>query len=233
MIQINTGVLAQFTNDNPQTCKAPVTINFQNQSTGTGAVNYQWDFGDGNTSDLLNPSHTYTTNGTYTVRLIVTNSNGCTDTLVKANDVTVGSVDAMFTTPAVICQGASVAFTNTSVPAPASVVWYYGDGNTGTDMNAVYTYQTAGNYTVKMVANFGACNDSASRSITVLAKPTAAFSTTDTADCKAPFTVNFSNQSTNAISYTWDFGDGSTSTLQNPSHIYNSAGNLLCKIGCY
>ncbi|MES2850595.1 MAG: PKD domain-containing protein [Bacteroidota bacterium] len=230
MIQINTGVLAQFTHDNPQTCKAPVTINFQNQSTGTGVVNYEWDFGDGNTSDLLNPSHTYTTNGTYTVRLIVTNSNGCTDTLVKPNDVTVGSVDAMFTTPASICQGASIAFTNTSVPSPASVVWHYGDGNTGTDMNAVYTYQTAGSYTVKMVANFGACNDSASRTITVLAKPTAAFSTTDTADCKAPFTVNFSNQSANATSYTWYFGDGVTSTLQNPSHIYNNVGNYSVKL---
>ena len=102
MIQINTGVLAQFTHDNPQTCKAPVNIDFQNQSTGTGVVNYQWDFGDGNSSGLLNPSHTYTSNGSYTIKLIVTNSNGCTDTIIKANDVTVGSVDAMFTTPSVI-----------------------------------------------------------------------------------------------------------------------------------
>jgi gliding motility-associated-like protein len=230
MIQINTGVLAQFTHDNPQTCKAPVTINFQNQSTGTGAVTYQWDFGDGSTSNLLNPSHTYTTNGTYTVKLIVTNANGCTDTLIKLNDVTVGSVDAMFTTPGVICQGAAIAFNNTSVPSPASVVWYYGDGNTGTDMNAVYTYQTAGNFTVKMVANFGACTDSASRLITVLAKPTAAFSTTDTANCKTPFTVNFSNQSTGSTSYSWDFGDGNTSTLQNPAHTYNAIGNYSVKL---
>ena len=226
LIQINTGVLAQFTNDYPQTCKAPVTINFQNQSTGTGSVNYTWDFGDGNTSNLINPSHTYSTNGTYTVKLVIINGNGCTDTLIKSNAVTVGSVDAMFTTPQGICQGANTQFNNTSAPTPASVIWYFGDGNTSTDLNATHLYTSAGNYSVKMVANFGACIDSATRNITVQAKPTAAFSSSDTADCKAPFTVNFTNQSTGSASYSWNFGDGATSTLQNPSHTYTSTGNF-------
>lgn len=230
LIQINTGVLAQFDNDNPQTCKAPVTINLQNQSTGTGVVNYQWDFGDGNTSDLLNPSHTYAANGTYTIQLIVTNSNGCTDTIVKPNAVTVGLVDAGFTTPATVCQGSNVQFTNTSVPVPASVLWHYGDGNTGTSLNPQYNYSAPGSYTVKMVANFGACTDSASRTINVLVKPTAAFSSTDTVNCKAPFTVNFSNQSANAVSYAWNFGDNTTSTLQNPSHTYNNTGRYTVKL---
>lgn len=230
LIQINTGVLAQFTNDNPQTCKAPVTINFQNESTGTGVVNYAWDFGDSNTSSLIHPSHTYTTNGTYTVKLIVTNGNGCTDTIVKENAVTVGSVEALFTTPGVICQGSNTQFTNSSVPAPASVMWYYGDGNTGTDINPVYTYPSAGSYTVKMVASFGACTDSITRNINVIAKPVAVFNAPDTANCKAPFTVAFNNQSTGAASYAWDFGDGGTSTLQSPSHTYNSTGNYTVKL---
>lgn len=230
LIQISTGVLAQFTNDNPQTCKAPVTINFQNQSTGTGVVNYAWDFGDGNTSDLINPSHTYATNGTYTVKLIVTNGNGCADTFIKANAVTVGSVDAMFSPPLLICQGSSTSFTNTSTPAPASVIWYFGDGNTSTDLNGSNIYAAAGNYAVKMVASFGACTDSITRNITVQSKPTAAFTTTDTTNCKAPFTVNFTNQSANATSYSWSFGDGGTSTLATPSHTYNSTGNYTVKL---
>lgn len=230
MIQINTGVLAQFTNDNPQTCKAPVIINFQNQSTGTGVVNYQWDFGDGSTSTLLNPSHTYTTNGTYTIKLIVTNGSGCADTIVKENGVTVGTVDGNFTSPATVCQGTSVQFTNTSVPVPASVTWYFGDGSTSNDLNGVYTYPAAGAYSVKMVASFGACTDSAIKAITVQPKPTAAFSTSDISSCKAPYTVNFSNQSTGAGSYSWDFGDGSTSTLQNPTHTYNTIGSFTVKL---
>lgn len=230
MIQISTGVLAKFTNDNPQTCTAPVTINFQNQSTGTGVVNYQWDFGDGATSTLLSPSHTYSSNGTYTVRLIVTNSNGCTDTTIKPNAVTVGSVNAAFTSPANTCQGSSTVFTNGSVPVPASVQWFFGDGNSSTEFSPVYTYNTAGTFNVKMVANFGACKDSLIRPITVFAKPTAAFNTADTASCKAPFTVNFNNQSVSAASQLWYFGDNTTSTLVSPVHIYNSTGSFTVKL---
>lgn len=230
LIQISSGVLAQFTNDNPQTCKAPVTINFQNQSTGTGAVNYSWDFGDGNTSGLLNPSHTYLTNGTYTVKLVLTNANGCTDTLIKENAVTVGSVEAMFTAPQTACQGSVIQFANTSLPTPASVTWHFGDGNTSTQLNASHTYNAAGNYTIKMAANFGACIDSASTNIVVLAKPTAAFINSDSANCRAPFTVNFTNQSVNATSWNWSFGDGGTSTLQNPSYTYNNTGSFTVKL---
>jgi len=230
LIQISTGVLAQFTNDNPETCKAPVTINFQNQSTGTGVINYSWDFGDGSTSDLINPFHTYSTNGTYTVKLVLTNANGCSDTLIKNNAVTVGSVEAKFTTPQTICQGANMQFTNTSAPMPASVYWDFGDGSSSTQLNASHTYNTAGNYTVKMVANFGACIDSATRSITVQSKPTAAFSGSDTANCRAPLTVNFTNQSVNSTAWTWSFGDGGTSALQSPSHTYNNAGNFSVKL---
>lgn len=229
LIQITTGVLAQFTNDNPQTCRAPVTINFQNQSTGTGTVNYNWDFGDGNTSNLINPSHTYSANGTYTIRLIVNNGT-CADTIVKENAVTVGSVEASFTSPSVICQANTVEFTNTSAPAPATVTWYFGDGNTSTDLNGSNSYVSAGNYAVKMVANFGACTDSFTRNITVQAKPTAAFNTSDTTSCKAPFTVNFTSQSANAVSYAWSFGDGGTSALQNPSHTYNNTGSFTVKL---
>jgi len=230
MIQINTGVLAQFLNDNPQTCTAPVTINFTNQSTGTGAVTYLWDLGDGNTSDLLNPSHTYTTNGTYNVKLIVTNGNGCADTTTKINAVTVGSVNAAFTAANNVCQKSGLQFTNTSTPAPASVNWTFGDGTTSTELNPLKSYATAGTFTVKMVANFGACTDSVTKTVTVLPKPAAAFTTIDTANCKAPYTVNFTDQSANAATYSWNFGDNGTASEANPSHVYNTVGSFTVKL---
>ena len=230
MIQINSGVLAQFTNDNPQTCTAPVTINFRNQSTGTGAVTYLWDLGDGNTSNLLNPSHTYTANGTYTVKLIVTNSNGCADTITKTNAVTVGSVNAAFTTIASVCQNSLIRFTNTSTPAPASVLWSFGDGDTSTALNPSKSFNHAGTFFVKMVASFGACTDSITKPIAVLPTPKALFTAADTSNCKAPFTVNFTDQSANAATYLWDFGDHQTSTDANPSHTYNSFGSFAVKL---
>ena len=88
-IQIGSGATAQFTNSTPNSCKAPAMINFVNTSTGTGSLNYQWDFGDGTTSTSSSPSHNYLLPGSYTVKLIVFNSLGCTDTLIKPNLITI------------------------------------------------------------------------------------------------------------------------------------------------
>ncbi len=230
LIQISTGVMADFTNDNPQTCTAPVTINFQNQSTGTGSVQYVWDFGDNNTSNLLNPSHTYDSNGTYVVKLIVVNNSGCKDSSVKINAVTVGSVKANLSAPDTVCQNIPVQMNNTSVPAPGSVLWNFGDGTTSTQFNPFKKYTAAGNYNIKMVANFGACADSAFKKITVLPKPVANFTVDNSSNCRAPFTVNFSSQAPGAQSYKWLFGDNTTSTLPNPTHIYSTYGSFTVKL---
>ena len=82
-IHVNPGANANFSNNVPNVCSAPVTINFQNLSTGAGVLTYEWLFGDGSGSALQNPSHIYTTPGSYTVKLIVTNASGCKDTLPK------------------------------------------------------------------------------------------------------------------------------------------------------
>ncbi len=230
LIQISTGVLADFTNDNPHTCTAPVTINFQNQSTGTGSVQYLWDFGDNSTSNLLNPSHTYTTNGTYAVKLILINNSGCKDTSVKMNAVTIGSVKANLAVTDIVCQNIPVQMNNTSAPAPGSVLWNFGDGTTSNQFNPFKKYTVAGNYNVKIVANFGACTDSAFKKITVLPKPSASFTADKNSNCMAPFTVNFSSQAPGVQSYQWDFGDNTSSALPNPAHTYNTYGNFTVKL---
>jgi PKD repeat protein len=230
LIQISTGVLADFTNDNPNTCTAPVTINFQNQSTGTGAVQYLWDFGDNTSSNLPNPPHTYTTNGTYSVKLILINNSGCKDTSVKTNAVTIGSVKANLSVPDIICQNIPVQMNSTSAPVPASVLWDFGDGTTSTKLNPSKKYTSSGNFTVKIVANFGACTDSATKQITVLPKAVANFTADKRSSCSAPFTVNFSSQAPGAQSYLWSFGDGTTSALPNPSHTYNIYSSFTVKL---
>ena len=221
-IQISSGALADFSNDATSSCGAPVTINFQNLSTGTGVLTYKWFFGDGTSSTAINPSHIYKTKGTYTLQLIVTNSNGCTDTATRQNAITVGTVNAAFTSKDSICENSTITFTNTSAPVPAAVTWDFGDGTSATDFNPAKSYTSAGVYNVKLIADFGACTDSAFKKITVLANPIAAFIADDTADCKFPFKVNFTNQSQKAISYKWTFGDGNTDVTASPSHTYNS-----------
>ena len=96
-ISISAGVTASFTNTPPSSCAAPQTINFQNQSTGTGTLSYQWLYGDGNTAAGFAPPHTYTAAGSYLVQLIVINSTGCRDTFENPNPIIIGTVNADFT----------------------------------------------------------------------------------------------------------------------------------------
>ena len=227
-IKIATGVHADFSNTNSSTCNQPAIINFTNNSVGTGALSYLWKFGDGSTSAITNPSHTYNV-GTYTVSLIVRNSNGCADTLTKPGIITLDSVKANFTLPSVACQQSIAGFINTSTPAPSQALWYFGDSTISDSVNASHVFQNAGFYNVKLISGFGACKDSVIKKIQIIAKPVSDFSALQTTSCRAPFTVNFINTSGGSI-YLWDFGDGSNSNLQSPSHTYTKEGLYSVKL---
>ena len=223
-IKISSGVTASFSNSSPSACNAPVTINFQNLSTGTGTLTYQWSFGDGGTSTLTNPSHTYLTAGIYTVQLITISSAGCRDTITKTNLINIGTINAAFTNANSVCVTVPLSFTNTSSPAPVASAWDFGDATTSTQTNPVKVYTAPGIYTIQLIADFGGCFDTAYSTVTVFNKPAAGFTQTNTLSCSAPLTVSFTDISTNAISYNWDFGDGNTSTQQNPLHTYTATG---------
>ena len=224
-IRISQGVHANFSNSQPTSCSPPSTVNFQNLSTGTGILNYQWTFGDGGSSTLTNPSHTYNATGSYTVRLIVINTTGCRDTITKVNAVNIGTITASFTSADSVCVNNPISFTNTSAPAPSSATWDFGDGTTSTLLNPSKSYSTPGPKTVRMIAFFGACSDTAYKTVFVKNKPISAFTAAPLTSCRVPLTVNFTNGSLNAISYKWDFGDGGTSLLASPVHTYTLFGS--------
>ncbi len=223
-VQVGDGVTADFSSNTVNSCSAPFSVNFQNLSTGTAPLSYQWLFGDGGFSTAANPTHTYTSPGSYTVRLITVNSSGCADTVIKNNFINVANYNAAFTSPPTACINASINFASTAVPTPTSVSWDFGDGTTSSLFNPAKAYSTPGNYTVRFIADFSGCSDTAYSTITVFAKPIASFNAPITSSCKPPLTVNFNNTSTSAINYEWDFGDGNTSVLRNPSHTYTNTG---------
>ena len=229
-IKINSGVKANFTNTLPTTCTTPATISFQNTSIGVGTLTYKWLFGDGSSSALANPTHLYTTPGNFTVKLIVVNAAGCRDTLTKTDAFTVGNVFPGFSFSNLSCLGKPTFITNTSTPLPTSVTWYFGDSTSAADINPVKLYSDTGTYQIKMVAYFGGCVDSVLKTITVVPSPKAAFTADDSTNCTFPFKVNFINQSLDATSYRWDFGDNSTSDSLNPTHVYNSYGNFTVRL---
>ncbi|HXS54477.1 MAG TPA: PKD domain-containing protein [Hanamia sp.] len=229
-IHIPTGVKAEFTNSTSASCNAPVAIQFTDKSTGSGALKYEWNFGDGTTSGSANPAHTYSNRGSFTVSLKVTNSTGCTDVIQKNNLIIIGATKADFSIPAKLCAQTPATFINTSNPQPSSSAWNFGDGTNTVALNPVKVFKQPGTYTVTMISNNGACKDSISKSIQVIAKPQIGFSASDTISCAIPFNVNFINSSANAASYFWDFGDGTNSINANPSHVYSKEGNYTVKL---
>lgn len=127
-----------------------------------------------------------------------------------------------------------VAFTSNSSSPPAGYYaqWYYGDGNYGYGQNTTHQYTDTGTYyvTLFITANDSSCWDSTMVQVTITSVPSAytchAYFTKDTIG-NDPFHLQFNNQSTSSLgtlSYSWNFGDGNTSTLANPEHVYQSAG---------
>lgn len=207
----------------PTAGPVPLTVVFTN--TSQNATSYLWDFGDGTTSTETNPSHVYTTPGTYMVQLTATGPNGTHSTSATVT-VNLPTPSANFTLSSTTGPAPlTVVFTNTSQNA-TSYLWIFGDGTTSTEVSPTHVYNTPGTYNVALTAYNSESNSQIVRQIVVTAAPVApiaVFTPSETAGV-APLWVNFANQSSNATDYSWDFGDGTTSAEDNPSHSFNAPG---------
>ncbi len=230
LINVTPGVTASFNHSPPVSCTPPETITFTNTTTGTGIINWAWDFGDAGTSTLQNPLHTYTAAGSYTVQLVATSSGGCSDTARTTVPIIIGGTLTSFSFSSPVCINLPVSFTNTSTPAPVSSSWKFGDGGTSTQNSPTHTYSTAGVFPVKLINTYNGCVDSVTQNITVAPKPAADFKAPDTVMCQPPLTTHFQDLTPGAVAWEWDFGDGGTSTAQNPAHTYTSFGNYNVRL---
>ena len=195
----------------------PTYFNYQFNNTGTYGTTYAWDFGDGNTSAAASPSHTYATAGMYTVCLISSSVCGA-DTACSTVNVCPNPPQANFSSSP---NQLTVAFTNSSLYAPVAWAWDFGDGNTSTLQSPSHTYAANGTYTVCMIASNGCGADTICQPVAVTCvSPTAGFSNSSNG-LAADFTSTSTGMPT---SWSWDFGDGTTSTSQNPSHNYLTQG---------
>jgi len=214
-------ILAQFAADTTHG-EAPLTVTFTNLSENATA--YVWDFGDGDTSSIANPIHIYIGEGSYTVSLVASNENG-SDIETKTSYINVSQpflTKAIFTAEPIAGEfPLEVTFTNNSVNA-TEFFWSFGDGETSSEISPVHTYVGVGDYTVSLVVSNGSFTDTLTKAnyINVFwPAPIANFSA-DPVEGIDPLTVVFTDKSENAQTWLWDFGDGSNSTEQNPTHIY-------------
>ncbi len=193
------------------------TVLFDDASTGS-PIEWDWDFDDGGTSTLTNPTHTFLANGTYNVCLTVTNAYGpntyCTDVVIDAYP------EAAFS---YLDADPLISFFDESWGSPSDWDWDFGDGGSSTFENPVHAYAENGTYSVCLTVTnaYGESTICEDVVIDSYIAPGVAFSYTGDPD------VDFTDLSSGGpFAWDWDFGDGGSSTLQNPSHTFGTNGSF-------
>jgi gliding motility-associated-like protein len=226
-------------------CKGPAPVVFQDLSPDV--VTALWNFGDpGGTSTSTNPlvTHTYTSTGNFPVSLTITDSHGCSNSISRPNYVNILTpVASIGNIPSGLCKGQAFmpVFNGGTVDGIASYMWDFGDGMTSTSGNPSHSYAANGTYTVKLtIVTNGGCTATATANSTIQVSdpPVVDFSEDLSVVCHSSV-VTFTNLSTPAGSkpVLWSFGDGDTSSQQNPQHKYADSGlfNVQLKVtsnGC-
>ncbi len=233
-ITVHPDPIISFVADDTFSCTAPFIVNFTNTSPDQ-SLDFKWFFGNGEIHNGLTPPPiSYNELGLYDVMLIgVDPVTGCTDTLVQKDLIKV-SYPASFThTPEEGCEDLEVSFQDTSPDPLESISWNFGDGNTSTDLNPTHTYTAPGCYTVVMTRVVNGCVSIGftDRCIKVFPQPDVVTTNDNQKGCTAPHLVNFtSSYPADIVNVEWDFGDGNTSDLQNPSHQFESTGIFPVKL---
>ncbi|WP_025742139.1 PKD domain-containing protein [Aquimarina pacifica] len=221
----------------------PLNVDFDSSSSvipENTDVAYTWDFGDGNTSTVPNPSHIFTEVGIYQVMLTLTDGVDSSSSIIEINvleEVNQDPVAALSTSvtsgavPVLVTFDASLSIDPDG--DTLTYFWDFGNGDTATGVTTTYEFTEVGTQLVTLTVNDGNGNtDSEIVTIDVYdaLPPLAASFDVSVTTGTAPLSVAFDSSSSvipdgSDVTYSWDFGDGTTSTLANPTHIFTEAAS--------
>ena len=224
------GPTAFFRSIIPSAClNASVTFLDSSLTDGAHAIQqWKWRWGDGTTQSFSAPPffHAYNLPGNYAVSLIVTDTKGCTDSIQNPNSIIISKPTADFFGDTLSCNAAPVNFYNASSGNGLVYTWDFGDGSSSNEQNPVHLYPIDGTYSISLTIKdiYGCSNTILKTNYVRIANAKANFSLSDSVSTCPPLVVNFTNTSTNYNKWNWNFGDGTTSSADNPSHFYSTAG---------
>jgi len=201
-----------------------LSADFTQNGLGKSII-HSWTFGDGGTSNLENPSHTYAVNGTYDVQYIGENACGIKDTVLIPVDLNCPPPSPDFS---FAFNGYEVIFSELAT-GETSYAWDFGDGNTSTDANPTNNYGVEGTFDVVLaVTNACGTQDIMKQVVLVCPKPLPVFDFNITA-----YTVDFTLATSDHDSLRWDFGDGNTSIIDSPTHTYTFEDDFIVMLTAF
>jgi len=214
------------------------THQFINTSTGLGSLTYKWNFGvtPGTNATSKDATFKYSKPGQYNVTLTV-EDNGCPASRTKTAYL-FNTPKADFSYPSdpglKFCSNVPVQLTNKStlVSGILGQIWSFGDGEVGTVKNPLHRFKSGGTYTIRLIANteFG-CADTTTKMIDIGSAPVVTWTNGQVCDqTPTQFTNGTAAISGFASAPKWNFGDGGTSTADNPSHQFTTLGPKTVKL---
>jgi gliding motility-associated-like protein len=217
-------ITSSFSCDATSGC-SPLVVNVTDHSSGN-ITTWHWDLGNGNTSTQRNPSATYLNPGVYTIKLITSNgtiSDSTTHTVTVYGRPVVDFVCDKVSA----CTNDSIHFNAQVTPGSAAIsqyAWGFGNGIASSTINPIYKYSTPGSYDVTLVvqdSNGCIANVTKPSYIKIWASPSVACTVTPAVSCGTSQSVTFASQSAGTgLTYSWNFGDSTTSNQAGPSHTY-------------
>ncbi|MBL0309713.1 MAG: PKD domain-containing protein [Bacteroidetes bacterium] len=211
------------------------STSFTDITSSYSVVRWQWNFGDGSfLSALKNPKHKFTIPDSYVVNFTVENAIGCVDTVQK-NVQIIRKPTASFSKISSCVNARYTPLQNSLSPTEPISQWQWNiNGSSYNKPAPNHVFKDSGTYSIKLIVTTqSGCKDSITKLVSVTPNPVAAFGYTPLYG-EAPLDVNFSNKSTKANTYSWDFGDGSpSSALVNPSHTYEDNDTFRIVLHAY
>ncbi|GIK70125.1 MAG: hypothetical protein BroJett020_14200 [Bacteroidota bacterium] len=227
-VVVNPMPIADYTANN--VCDGATMSFFNTSNILSGTIDvYDWQFGDGSSSNLVNPTHLYAGPGLYTVTLTVTSDSGCTSSITKTIQI-YSNPTANFSAPNQ-CLYDAVNFFDQSVVGNATITgwnWNFGDNTTSNIQHPSHLYSFYNNYQVQLIVTSSqGCNDTIIKTVVVHPVPTANFTANNVCLGDPTNFVNLSTIPQGSFSEQWFFGDGSNTNTFNATHNYLQPGNFI------
>lgn len=227
--------VANFTYDVNRGC-IPLEVQFNSNSVSKSfeaIEDYEWIFEGANSVSSntdRNPLVEYNSIDSFDVTLIITNSSGCTDTVYGIDTIMAGDVPVIDfdSDPTNTCADSIIEFTHLTVGGNY-FFWDFGDNGTSELENPSHIYSDTGFFDIQLIVGNNGCFDTLIKENEIYILPPIAL-WNSSFDCDKPFEFNFTDRSIDAEEWHWDFGDGDTSILQNPTHVYDTSGFVRVRL---
>jgi gliding motility-associated-like protein len=228
--------VAEFSVNSMVCVTLPLQFSYVEKNIGEPVIKWLWDFGDGTTSTLKDPAHTYNTIGNYKVKLTLQSTIGCASIPFEKTITVIKPLVPAFETQNSLCINNSIRFVDltTSTDGFTSWAWDFGNGSTSTIQNPNQIFTKSGNYTVKLVVTSQTgCTETISKVVKI--NDPAQIDFADPGSCINDLVkLDGIIISGTVASWLWDFGDGTNDvaqkTKQNAAHQYLSTGTFNVRL---